>query len=257
MRVPWLALLLVRQRRGPRTGEIEADLRELFDVRASEHGSRYARRKYWADAVSLWRPGVRRVAARRAILDAPPSPRDWSLDTMWNDILFAARLFRRQPGTLAITVAGLALAIAVATAVVSVLNAALFRPPGVAEPDRAVTVWRTWQGGASGIWPYGDYVQAREAVRNSKLESWIREAASFSLTPDAPRSGACSLQTTTVRARRRSPCSATRSGAIASARIHLFSAGRFISSAIQSRSSASRIAPSRDQSKWRPRSGSL
>jgi predicted permease len=101
---------------------------------------------------------------------------------MWQDAVFAARLFRRQPGTVGLAIAGLALAIGVSTAVFSVLNAAAIRPLGVADPDATVQVWRTWPRGASMNWPYADYLQVREAARLSALEGWIRDAGSLGFT---------------------------------------------------------------------------
>jgi predicted permease len=177
---PRLAVLLARlRRRGARAREIEADLRELFEARSAERGVRYARRAYWRDALSLWtHPSP--ATLTRPMPDA--APQHWRLDTMWQDIVFAGRLFRRQPATVALTVAGLALAIGLATAVFSLLNAAALRPLGVADPDASVNVWHTWRGGASTGWPYAEYLRAREATRLSTLEGWIRDAAPLGLT---------------------------------------------------------------------------
>jgi hypothetical protein len=109
---------------------------------------------------------------------------------MWQDAVFAARLFRRQPGTVGLAIAGLALAIGVSTAVFSVLNAAAIRPLGVADPDATVQVWRTWPRGASMNWPYADYLQVREAARLSALERGeIRKGQVVIIRYEGPKGG--------------------------------------------------------------------
>jgi hypothetical protein len=138
---PRLARMLVRLRgRRSASDQAESDLIELFETRVAERGAGYARRAYWRDALSLW---VHRAPLRRPIEGRPTAPpfagasrtTAWRLDAMWHDIVFAGRLFRRQPGTMALGVAGLALAIGLATAVFSILNAAALRPIGVDDPD--------------------------------------------------------------------------------------------------------------------------
>ena len=189
---PRLALLLARlSRRRPRGDGVEADLRELFDARRSEDGLRYARRAYWRDVLSLWvhrapswQAAARRPASGQSVSGTPRhgAPAWWRLDTMRQDAVFAARLFRRQPGTVGLAIAGLALAVGVTTAVFSVLNAYAIRPLGVVDPDATVHVWRTWPRGAGTSWPYVDYLQVREAAQLSTLEGYIGDAGPLGLT---------------------------------------------------------------------------
>jgi hypothetical protein len=59
---------------------------------------------------------------------------------MIQDLLFAIRLFRRRAGLLGLTVGGLALAIGVATTVLSVVSAVTTQGTGFSEPDRVFRI---------------------------------------------------------------------------------------------------------------------
>ena len=82
---------------------------------------------------------------------------------MVQDIRFAARLFRRQPGLFGMTVAGLALAIGISTAVFSTVKAVAFSGYGISDPE---SVYRIALNGArftkttgpefQGNWPFAD-----------------------------------------------------------------------------------------------------
>ena len=108
--------------------DVEDDLLELFEIRAHNHGPRFAARRYILDALSLWRcrtlPGTIDDHARYR------GGRE-----MLQDIRFAARLFRRQPGLFGMTVAGLALAISISTAVFSTVKAVAFSGYGISDPE--------------------------------------------------------------------------------------------------------------------------
>lgn len=89
------------------------------------------------------------------------------LDTVMLDVRYGSRLLRRNP-IFALTAAlSIAAGIGANTAIVTVANALLLRPPhGVAEPDRLVELVGTARGGiALGDIPqvaYPDYLQLRE-----------------------------------------------------------------------------------------------
>jgi predicted permease len=162
-------LLLRLRALGSRRAEVTADLAEVFAERASREGRTRASRRYYKDVLSLWRwsPSGTRFAADAA-----------------RDLVYGLRVYRRNPGSVGITVLGLSLAIAVSTAVFSMMNVAIFRAAGVSDPDSAIRVMRAMRGGYSTSWNYGDYLTLREHAP-SPIEATLRDAARFSAAPAA------------------------------------------------------------------------
>src|SRR5688500_11155041 len=136
---PRLARWLLRLRPlGSRRAEIEADLHEAFVDRAGHGSPRLAALRDYADVLSVWRLNLSGIRV---------------LGEAVQDLSHAGRMFRRSPGAVAVTVLGLSLAIAVNTAVFSLLNTAVFRGIGVSDPASAVRVLRADKGGARSNWP--------------------------------------------------------------------------------------------------------
>jgi predicted permease len=169
-RPPRLARWLLRLRPlGSRRSEIEADLHEVFLGRVARQGRWRAVVRYYLDVLSVWRWNP---SGARVVRDAV------------QDLTHGLRVFRRNPGAVVTTIAGLALAIGVGTAVFSLLNATLWIRPGVADPDSAVRVERAWKGGVSHAWPYAEFLALREMSRDVRIEATtiIGESPMFSTT---------------------------------------------------------------------------
>src|SRR4030095_15597684 len=81
------------------------------------------------------------------------------LEDLRRDLRYALRTFRRSPGFAATAVVSLAVGIAAATGVFSVVNAALLNPFPFADIDRIVTLDTIYQGK-----PRGGSVTVRELV---------------------------------------------------------------------------------------------
>jgi predicted permease len=205
VRPPRLARLLLRiWPLGGRRAEIEADLAELFTSRVQKHGVRCARRRYYRDVLSLAftpksRPEITKVrGGTRVERESRRALRVWHVDAreIVQDLTHAARLLRRSPAVVAITIGGLGIAIGVSTSVFTLLNAVLFRSTGIIEPSAVVHVLQAHRTGIGNAWKYADYLQLRESARAIRLEASIGGSAVVSRTVE--RAGADSASLTFV-----------------------------------------------------------
>jgi predicted permease len=175
--VRWLLQLLPL---GDRRPEVEDDVTELFARRATQHGRGYATWRLLGDAVSLL------LTERRAVRRRAPVSR---ASRMWGghylqDLRGAARLFRRRPGIIGGTAAGLALAIAVCTTVFTIVDTSLLRQYGMDNPHTVVRVQRLFDRGLATQWPYDVFAQLRAQARLARVEASSSDSVSFSWTPD-------------------------------------------------------------------------
>jgi predicted permease len=96
-------------------------------------------------------------------------PRRRVLHDLVQDVRYAARMLRQQPGFTAAVVVTLALGIGANTAVFSLVNATLFRRLPVANPEELVYLYR----GASGVFSYPQLTTLRErATSLTGLAGW-------------------------------------------------------------------------------------
>jgi hypothetical protein len=156
--------------------DVEADLQELLVVRRIDRGVVYARWRLYQDIGSLWLQSgqIMQTPSRRSILGL--------LRDANGDLRYAARLFRRQPGILLLTVVGLSLGLAIATAAFTIMNAAVLRGEGVVDPDRAPGVLKTSDRSVWSEWQYDEFIHLREGATRMQVVAVLTDGATVRTT---------------------------------------------------------------------------
>ena len=155
MNPPSFAQLLLRlSLRDPKVSEgLLGDLHEEYQELAAV--SRLgAKRWYWKQALKLSslygldRLRIRRTASAPATMAKQKRRRDRKeplMSTLLQDVNYAFRVLKRQPGFAFIVVLTLGLGIGANTAIFSVLSGVLLRPLPYHEPERLVVAWETYR----------------------------------------------------------------------------------------------------------------
>ena len=159
---PFALWLLRLRRRGEWRDEVEADLRELYGLRAASRGRWYAEWRWLRDAVSVRKPRWPALSA---------SPGDHVMRILMQEARLAVRSLAAQRRFTIIAVLVIALGIGVTTAVFSVFNAVLLRPLPYADPERLVAIRGLYQSAAR--------TATSAAVPLTELTKWRPLAHSF------------------------------------------------------------------------------
>jgi hypothetical protein len=178
---PRIGRLLLRLcRLGLRREDVETDLLELFRIRAADRGRTFARRRYVADVLSLWTwHGADCVPAARQGYGG--------FRAITQDVVFATRLFRRQPVLFGLTVAGLAVAMGISTATFGIVRRVALAGYGVSDPESVVRVGSiggpfskiTGNSPYQGNWALSDYVRLEEVTRSIATVAAVSITAEF------------------------------------------------------------------------------
>src|SRR5881296_4180958 len=105
------------------------------------------------------------------------------LETVWNDLRYAARMLRKNPAFTAAVVLTLALGIGANTAIFSVCDAVLLKPLPYSDPDRIVMLWeQALRGETLGLVAPANFVDWREQGRSFGEMAAINPNPNFVLT---------------------------------------------------------------------------
>src|SRR5438309_4736104 len=152
-------------------GELDEELRGFLEMAAQEKIKQGMNRKDALRVVRLERGNLE--GTKEVVRSA-----GWEsfVETLWQDLRFAARMLRKNPGSTAAVVIALALGIGLNTTVFSFVNALLLRPPeGVKAPEELREIWmhNPRDSGAQGYLPltYPDYLYYRD--HNQSFEGML------------------------------------------------------------------------------------
>jgi putative ABC transport system permease protein len=104
-----------------------------------------------------------------------------TIDELRSDLIFAARLLRKNPGFAAAAVLTLALGIGANTAIFSICNAVLFKALPYSDPDRIVMLWETMRDGKRITVAPANFVDWRNASRSFSEVAAVNPNSGFTL----------------------------------------------------------------------------
>ena len=104
------------------------------------------------------------------------------LETLWQDVRYAVRQLRKNPGFTAVAVLTLALGIGANTAVFSVVYSVMVRSLPYPEPDRLVMIWNSYGGKPADNSPPDYFDRVQQSRTLDRLAAF--RPASFNLTSE-------------------------------------------------------------------------
>jgi hypothetical protein len=247
---PKLSDALLRLVAGREDAEtISGDLEEMFHARAARAGRAAAALWHWRQVLSIaWA----HAASREPEHDRPEHRRN-GMTAVRQDVAYALRSLRKQPGFTATVVLMLALGIGANVAIFSLIHAALLKPLPFSQPDRLMMVHMTAPDfddpAVTGrmVWSWPKYLVFRDAQQvyesTAAFAGWTwnvtgtdapeRAAGELSSRPTSRHSVSTRMPVGRSRPTKpgrrdpsRWPCSATASGSGATAPIGPLSAGQ-------------------------------
>src|SRR5713101_2488557 len=116
----------------------EAALGDVMEEHANGRGTLWV----WRQALSVAAPGRHRLTATQK------SQERWTgmFSNLWNDMRYAVRTFRRNPGFTAAAVVPIALGIGINTGIFSILDGLALRPLPAPEANELVSVYQQLRG---------------------------------------------------------------------------------------------------------------
>ena len=103
-----------------------------------------------------------------------------TIDELRGDLIFAARMLRKNPGFTAAAVLTLGLGIGANTAIFSLCNAVLFRPLPYADPDHVFVLWETMVAKPITVAP-ANFIDWRNASQSFSEMAAVNSNAGFTL----------------------------------------------------------------------------
>ena len=177
---PLLTRLLALFRRGQLDDEFSDEMSAHLELSTAD---------YLARGMSL--EDARRAARLRfgGTLQTAEAYRDRQgfplLDSLWQDLRYAARALRKNPGFAAVAILTLALGVGATTAIFTVVHAVLLRPLPFPEADRLVEVRIVGRNAAVFPLPDTDFLAWR-SQNNSAEAVAVYDSSSATLTGDGP-----------------------------------------------------------------------